>query len=68
LPLDPIFATRASLLDECRASYFASASTRKRQFHRTLVDLGLVDLGPRAQPTRARKPDIAGVTRTRPTH
>jgi hypothetical protein len=68
LPLDPIFATRASLLGECGASYFASASQRKRQFHRTLVDLGLLDLGPRAQPARARKPDIADVTRTRPTH
>ncbi len=68
LPLDPIFATRVSLLGECGASYFASASQRKRQFHRTLVDLGLVDLGPRARPVRARKPDIADVTRTRPTH
>ncbi len=68
LPLDPIFSTRASLLGECGASYFASASQRKRQFHRTLVDLGLVDLGPGAQPVRARKPDIADVTRTRPTH
>jgi len=68
LPLDPIFATRASLLGECGASYFASASQRKRQFHRTLVDLGLVDLGPRAQSVRARKPDIADVARTRPTH
>jgi hypothetical protein len=68
LPLDPIFSTRASLLSECGAGYFASASIRKRQFHRTLVDLGLVDLGPRAQPARARKPDITGVTRTRPTH
>jgi hypothetical protein len=68
LPLDPVFSTRASLLDECGAGYFASASIRKRQFHRTLVDLGLMDLGPRAQPARARKPDIAGVTRTRPTH
>jgi hypothetical protein len=68
LPLDPISATRASLLDECRANYFASASERKRQFHRTLVDLGLVDLDPRGQPVRAPKPNITGVTRTRPTH
>jgi hypothetical protein len=67
LPLDPIFSTRASLLGECGASYFASASDRKRRFHRTLVDLGLVDLGARAQPARARKADIAGVTRTHPT-
>jgi hypothetical protein len=68
LPLDPIFSTRASLLGECGAGYFASASLRKRQFHRTLVDLGLIDLGPRAQPARTPKPDVAGVTRTRPTH
>jgi len=68
LPLDPLFSTRASLFDECGASYFASGSMRKRRFHRTLVDLGLVDLSPRAQPSRVRKPDIASVTRTRPTH
>ena len=67
VPLDPLFSTRASLLDECGTSYFASQSMRKRRFHRTLVELGLVDLGPRAQPARIRKPDIAGVTRTRPT-
>jgi hypothetical protein len=68
LPLDPVFSTRASLLDECGASYFASASPRKRQFHRTLVELGLVDLGPRAKATRSRKPGITDLTRTRPTH
>ena len=68
LPLDPLFSTRASLLDECGTSYFASDSMRKRRFHRTLVELGLVDLGPRAQPARIGKPDIAGITRTRPTH
>jgi hypothetical protein len=68
LPLDPIFSTRASLIDECGASYFASGSERKRRFHRTLVELGLVDLGPRTQPAGARKPDLASVTRTRPTH
>jgi len=49
LPLDPIFATRASLLDDCGETYFASASERKRRFHRTLVDLGLIDLMPGAQ-------------------
>jgi Sulfatase len=46
LPLDPIFATRASLLEHCRETYFASPSERKRRFHRTLVDLGLIDIGP----------------------
>jgi hypothetical protein len=49
LPLDPVFSTRASLLDDCGESYFASSSERKRRFHRTLVDLGLVDLMPNAQ-------------------
>lgn len=44
LPLDPIFSTRASLLEDCGQTYFASASERKRRFHRTLVDMGLVDL------------------------
>ena len=52
LPLDPIFSTRASLLDDCGETYFASASERKRRFHRTLVDLGLVDLMQDAQHTR----------------
>lgn len=52
LPLDPIFATRASLLDDCGETYFASASERKRRFHRTLVDLGLIDLMPRVQQAR----------------
>ena len=68
LPLDPIFSTRASLLDDCGASYFASASRRKRRFHRTLVDLGLVDLTPHPQPARATKPDIRGLTGPRSSH
>jgi hypothetical protein len=46
LPLDQIFATRASLLEHCGGAYFASASERKRRFHRTLVDLGLIDVAP----------------------
>jgi hypothetical protein len=49
LPLDPVFATRASLLDDCRETYFASASERKRRFHRTLVDSGLINLMPKVQ-------------------
>lgn len=52
LPLDPIFATRASLLEHCRETYFASPSERKRQFHRTLVNLGMIDVGPSAQRRR----------------
>ena len=32
LPLDPVFATRASLLDECGEAYFASNSETKRRF------------------------------------
>jgi hypothetical protein len=54
LPLDPIFATRASLLDHCRDTYFASPSERKRRFHRTLVDLGMIEAGPSMQPSAAR--------------
>ena len=49
LPLDPIFATRASLLDDCRETYFASPSEQKRRFHRTLVDLGMIDMAPSVQ-------------------
>ena len=52
LSLDPIFATRASLLDDCGETYFASASERKRRFHRTLVDRGLIDLMPGIRPAR----------------
>ena len=44
LPLDEIFATRASLLAHCSESYFASSSERKRRFHRTLVNLGMIDV------------------------
>jgi hypothetical protein len=47
LPLDGVFATRASLLEQCGASYFACTSERKRRFHRTLVQMGLIDLAPR---------------------
>lgn len=44
LPLDEIFATRASLLEPCGEAYFASPSERKRRFHRTLVELGVIDV------------------------
>jgi Sulfatase len=44
LPLDQIFATRASLLESCGGSYFASPSERKRRFHRTLVERGVIEL------------------------
>ena len=44
LPLDEIFATRASLLEHCGEAYFASPSERKRRFHRTLVELGAIDV------------------------
>jgi hypothetical protein len=49
LPLDEIFATRASLLEHCGDAYFASSSEQKRRFHRTLVELGIVELGPAAR-------------------
>ena len=48
LPLDEIFATRASLLEECGTSYFASPSERKRRFHRTLVERGVIEVAPGA--------------------
>jgi phosphoglycerol transferase MdoB-like AlkP superfamily enzyme len=44
LPLDEIFATRASLLEHCGEAYFASPSEQKRRFHRTLVELGAIDV------------------------
>jgi hypothetical protein len=44
LPLDEVFATRASLLDQCGEAYFAAPSERKRRFHRTLVAQGLIDV------------------------
>ena len=44
LPLDEIFATRASLMAECGAVYFQSPSERKRRFHRTLVERGHIRL------------------------
>ena len=53
VPLDQIFATRASLLDECSEAYFASPSDRKRRFHRSLVDLGIINL---ERPTRCGTP------------
>jgi hypothetical protein len=46
LPLDEIYATRASLLEQCGEAYFASPSERKRRFHRTLVDRGIIDVAP----------------------
>jgi hypothetical protein len=49
LPLDEIFATRASLLGQCGEAYFASSSERKRRFHRTLVNLGMIDVAPTAR-------------------
>jgi hypothetical protein len=53
LPLDPVFATRASLLDECGEAYFASRSETKRRFHRTLMDLGLIDCDSAVSPARS---------------
>lgn len=51
LPLDEVFATRASLLDQCGEAYFASPSERKRRFHRTLVERGAIDVAPAAHRT-----------------
>ena len=49
LPLNAIFATRASLMAQCGDRYFASNSEAKRRFHRTLVDLGAIELRPTAR-------------------
>jgi len=49
LPLDEIFATRASLLEHCGDAYFASSSEQKRRFHRTLIELGVIELQPAAR-------------------
>jgi hypothetical protein len=49
LPLDEVFATRASLLKHCGEAYFASSSERKRRFHRTLVDLGMIEVATTAR-------------------
>lgn len=43
-PLDPVFATRAALFKDDPAAYFNIASTKKRRFHRALVEAGMVDL------------------------
>ena len=45
LPLDAVSATRADLIGECGALYMATASERKKRFHKTLIDQGLIDLG-----------------------
>ena len=49
LPLDRISATRASLMQDCGESDFASDDDRNRRFHQTLVDLSLIDLAPTAR-------------------
>jgi hypothetical protein len=59
LPLDPVFATRASLLDECGEAYFLSNSRTKRRFHRTLVDLALIDCD--AATSSARSAPLQGL-------
>ena len=45
IPLDSIFAARASLIEECSKDYFGAISNRKHRFHRTLVEQGLVMTG-----------------------
>ena len=42
--LDPVFATRAAFLKDEPAPYFNIESTKKRRFHRALVEAGLVVL------------------------
>ena len=59
LPLDPIFATRASLIADCGVDYFASKSIRKSGFHRSLVDLGIIDCASNARRSSRRGVDQA---------
>jgi Sulfatase len=40
--LDPVSATRLSLMEDCGSDYFNSRSLKKRRFHRRLVMDGLV--------------------------
>ncbi|MGX9144625.1 hypothetical protein [Mesorhizobium sp. 128a] len=42
--LDPVFTTRAALLDDDPIVYFDRLSTKKRHFHRALVQAAMVDL------------------------
>jgi hypothetical protein len=42
------------LLAECGAGYFAAISEAKTRFHRTLVEMGLIDLA--ARPNTAPAP------------
>ncbi len=59
LPLDSVSATRASLMADCGEGYFASPSERKHRFHRTLIDMRLIDLSPRVR-TSPRGPKQPG--------
>ncbi|MCX5514545.1 hypothetical protein C3941_22835 [Kaistia algarum] len=52
LPLDAITATRLSLMEECGAAYMASPSSKKRAFHRALVEQGAIRLAPDATALR----------------
>ena len=58
LSLDAISVTRASLMEDCSAAYFVANSDRKRRFHRTLVNLGMIDLAPLPQPIERRPGNI----------
>jgi hypothetical protein len=63
LPLDQVAATRASLRAASDTGWPAPEALRR--FHRTLVDLGLIDLAPtpRRHSGRALNPDAAGGSR-----
>ena len=50
LPLDAVSATRLDLITELGDRYVATPSERKRRFHRTLVDAGLIDLSAGEKP------------------
>lgn len=59
LPLDPISATRASLIAECGEAYFNTLCERKARFHRTLVDMHMIELGTEAQRSVIGVPESA---------
>ncbi|MBZ9938273.1 sulfatase-like hydrolase/transferase [Mesorhizobium sp. BR1-1-16] len=53
LPLDAVSATRLDLFAELGDRYVATHSERKRRFHRTLVDAGMIDLSATQKPLAA---------------
>ena len=57
LPLDRVSATRASLIPDCGSAYFNTPSERKVRFHRTLADLGAIDVARSSAQPPSSSPD-----------